>query len=86
LRSTQGRAGIRHIVVAMMENRSFDHMLGWVDFAPIVAPTFPNRLYFHWWANESRDQIHWRHDVADHLESSTLHIRPWMHRIRRPEG
>ena len=25
--------GIKHIVVLMMENRSFDHMLGWLDGA-----------------------------------------------------
>ena len=28
-----GASGIDHIVVLMMENRSFDHMLGWVDGA-----------------------------------------------------
>ena len=26
-----GGSGIEHIVVLMMENRSFDHMLGWVE-------------------------------------------------------
>ena len=26
-------SGIEHIVVVMMENRSFDHMLGWLDGA-----------------------------------------------------
>ena len=26
-------SGIEHIVVLMMENRSFDHMLGWLDGA-----------------------------------------------------
>ena len=28
-----GRSGIDHIVVLMMENRSFDHYLGWLDGA-----------------------------------------------------
>ena len=28
-----GQTGIEHIVVLMMENRSFDHMLGWLDGA-----------------------------------------------------
>jgi phospholipase C len=28
-----GASGIEHIVVVMMENRSFDHMLGWLDGA-----------------------------------------------------
>ena len=28
-----GKSGIEHIVVAMMENRSFDHLLGWVPGA-----------------------------------------------------
>ena len=27
------QSGIKHIVVLMMENRSFDHMLGWLDGA-----------------------------------------------------
>src|SRR6187200_498338 len=26
-------SGIEHIIVLMMENRSFDHMLGWLDGA-----------------------------------------------------
>ena len=26
-------SGIEHVVVLMMENRSFDHMLGWLDGA-----------------------------------------------------
>lgn len=28
-----GRAGIDHVVVVMMENRSFDHFFGWIDGA-----------------------------------------------------
>src|SRR5262249_26963172 len=28
-----GRSGIEHIVVVMMENRSFDHLLGWLPNA-----------------------------------------------------
>jgi len=28
-----GSSGIEHVVVVMMENRSFDHLLGWVDGA-----------------------------------------------------
>jgi phospholipase C len=27
------RSGIDHVVVVMMENRSFDHMLGWLPGA-----------------------------------------------------
>jgi phospholipase C len=30
---TPAASGIEHVVVAMMENRSFDHLLGWVDGA-----------------------------------------------------
>ena len=49
-----GRSGIEHIVVVMMENRSFDHLLGWLpgangrqaglsypDPAGALHPTFP---------------------------------------------
>src|SRR6266498_3267480 len=28
-----GASGIEHVVVVMMENRSFDHLLGWLDGA-----------------------------------------------------
>ncbi|MGB8004424.1 MAG: alkaline phosphatase family protein, partial [Gaiellaceae bacterium] len=28
-----GRSGIEHVVVVMMENRSFDHLLGWLPHA-----------------------------------------------------
>src|SRR3954468_2494841 len=48
------RSGIDHIVVVMMENRSFDHLLGWlpgadgrqsgltyVDAAGVAHPTYP---------------------------------------------
>ena len=28
-----GRSGIKHIVVLMMENRSFDHLVGWTPGA-----------------------------------------------------
>ena len=28
-------SGIEHVVVVMMENRSFDHMLGWLPTAPM---------------------------------------------------
>src|SRR6516225_8302818 len=48
------RSGIDHIVVVMMENRSFDHLLGWLpsadgrqeglsyfDAAGVAHPTFP---------------------------------------------
>ena len=48
------RSGIDHVVVVMMENRSFDHLLGWlphadgkqaglsyVDNAGVAHPTFP---------------------------------------------
>jgi phospholipase C len=48
----QGSRGIRHIVVLMMENRSFDHFLGWLpgadgrhDLAFVSAvdgKTYPN--------------------------------------------
>jgi phospholipase C len=30
---TPGRSGIDHIVVVMMENRSFDHLFGWIEGA-----------------------------------------------------
>src|SRR5258706_6700822 len=30
---TPGHSGIEHVVVVMMENRSFDHLLGWVPGA-----------------------------------------------------
>src|SRR5512147_3175490 len=30
---TPNRSGIQHIVVVMMENRSFDHLLGWLPNA-----------------------------------------------------
>jgi len=49
-----GKSGIEHIVVVMMENRSFDHLLGWlpgadgrqaglsyVDAAGVSHPTYP---------------------------------------------
>jgi len=49
-----GKSGIEHIVVVMMENRSFDHLLGWlpgadgrqaglsyVDAAGVAHPTYP---------------------------------------------
>ncbi len=29
-----GSRGIRHVVILMMENRSFDHFLGWVPGSP----------------------------------------------------
>src|SRR5437867_1672120 len=37
-----GESGIEHIVVVMMENRSFDH-----SFCSILGPTFPNRIFLH---------------------------------------
>jgi phospholipase C len=41
-----GRAGeIKHVVVLMLENRSFDHMLGFLDhggLAPVTASPLPN--------------------------------------------
>ena len=30
-----GSNGIRHVVILMMENRSFDHFLGWVPGAEV---------------------------------------------------
>jgi phospholipase C len=33
-----GSNGIEHVVVLMMENRSFDHFLGWLP-GPMAEPT-----------------------------------------------
>src|SRR5437867_2144735 len=44
-------SGIDHVILVMMENRSFDHMIDWTAcdryFCAIMGPTFPNRLYQH---------------------------------------
>lgn len=51
---TPGQSGIEHVIVVMMENRSFDHFLGWLpgangrqaglsypDRAGVLHPTYP---------------------------------------------
>lgn len=41
------KADIRHVVVLMLENRSFDHMLGFLsygDLQPLDAGAYPNTL------------------------------------------
>jgi phospholipase C len=42
---TPQRSGVQHIVVAMMENRSFDHLLGWLPGAERrqAGLTYPDR-------------------------------------------
>src|SRR6266550_2629736 len=49
-------SGIEHVIVFMMEIRSFDHFLGravpdWTSFdqyfCATLGPTFPNRIYHH---------------------------------------
>src|SRR5258708_4095893 len=35
-------SGIEHIVVVTMENRSFDHFLGWLPNADGTQPALPN--------------------------------------------
>src|SRR5438093_2596439 len=46
-RPNPARSGIDHIVVVMMENRSFDHLLGWLPGADgtqdTVTPRFPDQ-------------------------------------------
>src|ERR1700722_21041031 len=47
-----GSRGIKHVVILMMENRSFDHFLGWLpgadgrhnrtDVAAVDGNTYPN--------------------------------------------
>ncbi len=44
-RATPTTAGIEHVVVVMMENRSFDHMLGWLPGSRgRPGPALPRRL------------------------------------------